>query len=165
MQATEAAPAAASLQDHDAWGYLDGLEGLDEPDLELSTGHMTRERPTRLLVPAAGQPLPETWGLTSVFDLAYLPVPAANACPARPTLAAPAGARIPLQDLVHTVITREPGITRCQRQHYSETLAWQEQERARRARQRPPRPPRKAKTMGKQLAELVAGLQQVPALP
>lgn len=156
MQATEEAPAAVS-QD------LDDLEDLDEPDLELTSGHMTSERPTRVLVPAAGQPLPDTWGLTSVFDLAFLPVPATRACWARPSL--PAGAQVPLQDQVHTVITREAGVTRCQRQHYTETLAWQEQERARRARQRPPRPPRKAKTMGKQLAEMVAGLPQVAALP
>lgn len=154
MQPTEATSAAGS-QAYEAWGDRDELEDLEEPDLELKTGCMTSERPTRRLVPAAGQPLPETWGLTSVFDLAYLPVPVTNACTARPARAAPASARIPLQDQVHTVITREPGITRCQRQHYSETLAWQEQEQARRARQRPPRPPRKAKTMGKQLAELV----------
>lgn len=143
MQATQAARQMIVSEVND----------FDECDLTLPSGHMTSERPTRLLVPAAGRPLPDTWGLTSVFDLAYLPLPGLRCW--RSGRIAHTPATLPLQDQVHTIITREPGVTRCQRQHYSETQVWLDQERARRARQRPPKPTAKAKTKSSKLVDLV----------
>lgn len=147
MQATEVAQATRQMIPSD------DMTDLEECDLILQSGHMTGERPARLVVPAAERPLPDTWGLTSVFDLAYLPLPVLRC--GRGGRIALAPAKLPLQDQVHIVVTREPGVTRCQRQHYSETQAWLDQERARRARQRPPKPTAKAKTKSSKLIDLV----------
>ena len=144
------APATPSVSDTSCMANCD-LE--DEPDMEVKSEYMPRERPTRLVVPAAGQPLPDTWGLCSVFDLAFLPIPPCVGAAHRPS--APKHSASTLQKQNHTKVTREQGVVRCQRLHHTETPAWKDQETARRARQKPPRPPKKAKTISRKLAELV----------
>ena len=144
------APATPSVSDTSCMANCD-LE--DEPDMEVKSEYMPRERPTRLVVPAAGQPLPDTWGLCSVFDLAFLPIPPCVGAARRPNVHQDSASA--LQEQTHTRVTREPGIVRCQRLHHTDTQAWKEQETARRARQIVPRPPKKAKTISRKLAEMV----------
>lgn len=110
---------------------LDDLDlGPDEPP------------PVHNLVPAAGQPLPDTHGWPSIFDFAGyvgLNPNSANG----PTLKSTSkGEALEIQDQVHLSIVRSVGIVRCRRVHYLDTAAWQEKEAARRARQVLPKPPK-----------------------
>lgn len=98
-----------------------------------------------LLVPAEGQPLPETRAWPSIFDLAAAMAfgfepPAETIRSARRSRGC--GDPALIQNQVHTRIEREPGRISCRRLHYLDTDAWRDQEAERRARQVLPRPPR-----------------------
>lgn len=131
--------------------------GMIHADDELTQEDELRIDPplVRRLVPAAGQPLPNTKGFSSVFDFgetwrfvdcppnlfgAKVKVPAQDVC---------------IQDAVHLCINRQPGFVSVRRVHYLDTAEWQEREAARRARQRPPKPTAKAKTKSRKLVDLV----------
>lgn len=128
------------------------LAMADETDLDVSSGHISGECSTQLISAASDRPLPETRAPSSVFDLADISrfgwlgaVRKAGQTAAKPP---------PIQERVHTVITRDFGLIRCKRLHHTETVEWKEQEAARRARQIVPRPQAKYKTKGENLKQL-----------
>jgi len=130
------------------------MSHADEDTTEADDSHIDPPVVHRL-VPAAGQPLPNTKGFSSVFDLGEtlrFAAPSIKLFGAKTKMRAQ---DVCIQDAVHLCISRQPGVVSVRRVHYLETAEWQEREAARRARQRPPKPTAKAKTKSRKLVDLV----------
>jgi len=108
----------------------------EDEDLDLETDS---EPIVRLLVPAAGQQLPDTTGWPSVFDFAASML--LNDAPRKRRCAAN-DEPVSIQNAVHRQIERSAGLVVHRRIHYLDTAEWHEREAARRARQVLPRPPK-----------------------
>lgn len=135
-------------------------DGEQEEELILTNSHFAGPAPIRRIVPAEGQPLPETYAFPSVFEWACAPANADHFIGAvhrrgHQSVDRDINGASSIRDAVHLDIKRSYGLVRCTRVHYLDTEAWQEREAERRARQRPPKPTAKVKTRSKKLAELV----------
>ena len=138
-------------------GWCLAFGGMIHADDELTEEDELRIDPpvVHRVVPAVGQPLPNTRGFSSVFDFGETLRFATSAVNLFGAKVKARNQDVCIQDAVHLRVTRQPGLVTVSRVHYLDTAEWQEREAARRARQRPPKPTAKAKTKSRKLVDLV----------
>lgn len=136
---------APPIRGEDSGGDFRGLDGRQQSQTAAEVEHSDPcdDWPTvQSIIPAAGAAPVNCSAPCWVFDMHRQPVNWQKF----QTGEAPAYGR---------AIEQAGPVTRHKRIHYTETAEWSAREAARRARQKPPRPSRAAKTMSRQLAEML----------